>query len=409
MAWWQSGYAEDCKSFYAGSIPTQASNFFRKQPLRAFFLFCIICVMITSLSLTDFRNHKTSRINTCGAQNIIITGPNGSGKTAILEAISILSGERGMRGASMSDMARFNGNGGFSVFANLSDETEISVSFNNGDLNRRAKIDGDNAPLSDLSKHLRVVWLTPKEDRLFVDGTSDRRSFFDRLVSGFDSAHSGRVARLSKLLTERAVALKNGADSNWLNALDVQIAGTSVAISVARIQYAGQLNYFLSRCAVSVSGLTEKMLIDGMSAGDAERAYLSYLKDNRVLYGDKMILDGPHKSDFGVFNNELNLPAYLTSTGQQKTVLINLILAHAHLVYTKTAGRILVLLDEAAAHLDSDARLNMFLSLGKSQAQVWATGLEPDVFSDVPNATFVACYNGEINNILQAEKKICQE
>ena len=374
-----------------------------KQPLRPFFLFCIIVIMITTLSLTDFRNHKTSRIDTCGCQNIIITGPNGSGKTAILEAVSMLSGERGMRGASMSDMARFGGNGGFSVFANLSDETELSVSFNNGDTNRRARIDGDSAALSDLSKHMRIVWITPKEDRLFVDSASDRRSFFDRLVSSFDSAHSGRTARLSKLLTERAFALKNGSDSNWLNALDIQIAGISVAISVARIQYAGQLNYFLSRCAVSVSGMTEQMLIDGMTAGDAERAYLSYLQDNRVLCGDKMILDGPHKSDFGVYNQELGLPAYLTSTGQQKTVLIDLILAHAHLVYTKTSNRVIVLLDEAAAHLDSFARLNMFTSLGKSQAQVWATGLDPDVFKNVPNAKFVACLDGGINNILQPE------
>lgn len=365
--------------------------------------------MITSLSLTDFRNHKNSRIDTCGQHNIVITGPNGSGKTAVLEALSVLSGERGMRGAQMQDMARFDGNGGFSVFANLSDETELSVSYLSGDSNRRAKIDGDNAPLSDLSKYLRAVWITPKEDRLFVDNASDRRAFFDRLVSSFDSAHSGRTARLSKLLTERAIALKNGADSNWLDALDIQIAGTCVAISVARIQYAGQLNYFLSRCAVSVSGMTEKMLIDGMTAGDAERAYLAYLQNNRVLINDKMILDGPHKSDFGVFNKELELPAHLTSTGQQKTVLIDLILAHAHLVYTKTSNHILVLLDEAAAHLDATARLNMFLSLEKSHAQVWATGLDESVFADVPNAKFVTCLGGEINNILHAEKKLCQE
>ena len=112
---------------------------------------------------------------------------------------------------------------------------------------------------------------------------------------------------------------------------------------------------------------------------------------------------------YSVFNNELNLPAYLTSTGQQKTVLIDLILAHAELVYTKTGNHALVLLDEAAAHLDSVARQNMFLSLGKSQAQVWATGLDPDVFTDVPNATFVACLDGGINNILRVEKKRCQE
>ena len=409
MAGWQNGLCRGLQILVCRFDSDPGLQIKKKQPLRAFFLFCIISSMITSLSLTDFRNHKSSRIDTYGHQNIVITGPNGSGKTAILEALSVLSGERGMRGAQMQDMARFGGNGGFSVFANLSDETEISVSFTNGDSNRRAKIDGESAPLSDLSKYLRAVWITPKEDRLFVDSASERRAFFDRLVSSFDSAHSGRTARLSKLLTERAIALRTGADSRWLDALDIQIAGISVAISVARIQYAGQLNYFLSRCAVSVSGISEQMLIDGMTAGDAERAYLSYLQNNRVLNNDKMILDGPHKSDFGVYNQELELPAHLTSTGQQKTVLIDLILAHAKLVFTKTSNRVLVLLDEAAAHLDSTARLNMFLSLSQSQAQVWATGLDASVFADVPNAKFVACLGGEINNILQAEKKICQE
>lgn len=359
--------------------------------------------MISTLTLTDFRNHTASRLETCGHKNIIITGPNGSGKTAILESLSILSGQRGMRTASMSDVARFGGDGGFSVFANLSDETQISVSYKHGDTNRRAKIDGENSSLLELSRYLRVVWLTPKEDRLFLDSASDRRLFFDRLVSCFDSSHSGRIARLAKLLNERALALKSGSDNRWLDALDVQIAGLSVAISVARIQYAGQLNYFLSNCAISVSGITESMLIEGMVAADAERSYLSYLQNNRVLSADKMILDGAHRSDFGVYNQELGLPAHLTSTGQQKIVLVELILAHADLVYSKTGKSILVLLDEAAAHLDSKARLNMFLSLGKSHAQVWATGLDSEVFKEIPDVTFVACFDGKINNILDAE------
>lgn len=359
--------------------------------------------MIESISLTDFRNHTMCRITTHNRRNVIITGPNGAGKTAILEAISMLSGERGMRGAQMSDIARFDGAGGFYIFANLIDETEIAVQFVGGDANRRAKIDGENAPLSELSKHLRMVWLTPREDRLFVDSASERRAFFDRLATSFDPTHSGRVARLGKLISERAYALKSGADSHWLNALDTQIAGIAIAIAVARIQYAGELNYFLKRCAVSVSGMIEKMLIDGTSAGDAERAYIEYLKDNRTLVGDKMVIDGPHKSDFGVFNQELKLPAHLTSTGQQKTILIELILAHAKLIHTKTGKQPLILLDEAAAHLDANARKNLFQELGNADAQVWATGLEPDVFKDVPNAVFVACQNGEINNIVWAE------
>lgn len=359
--------------------------------------------MINSLSLTDFRNHNMCRITTHGRQNIIITGPNGAGKTAILEAVSMLSGERGMRGAQMSDMARFGGNGGFSIFAELSDDTNLSVNFMYGDTNRRAKIDGDNAPLCDLARHVHVVWLTPREDRLFVDSASDRRAFFDRLATSFDSAHAGRMAKLSKLLSERAYALKSGADTHWLDALDAQIAGTSVAISVARIQYAGELNYFLSRCAVSVSGILEQKLINGMSAGDVERFYLDYLKSSRELIGDKMVIDGAHKSDFGVFNQELNLPAHVTSTGQQKMVLLDLILAHARLLHTKMGYTPLILLDEAAAHLDAGARQKLFQELGAANAQVWATGLDAETFRDVPNAAFVACQNGEINNIVLAE------
>jgi DNA replication and repair protein RecF len=138
-------------------------------------------------------------------------------------------------------------------------------------------------------------------------------------------------------------------------------------------------------------------------AGDAERKYLEYLHNNRCLVGDKMILDGPHKSDFGVFNNELKLPAHLTSTGQQKTALIDLILAHAKLVHTKTGKQILILLDEAAAHLDTNAREKLFQELGDANAQVWATGLDSEIFKNVPDAVFVTCHDGQINNIVLAE------
>lgn len=343
------------------------------------------------------------RVLTHGRRNVIITGPNGAGKTAILEAVSMLAGERGMRGAGMGDIARFGGNGGFSVFADLENDTQISVDFVGGDANRRAKVDGEAAPLAELARHIRIVWLSPREDRLFVDSTSDRRAFFDRLATSFDTSHAGRTAKLAKLLSERAFALKTCADKNWLDALDTQIAGVAVAIAAGRIQYAGEINYFLSRCAVSVAGMIEQMIIDGMSAGDAERAYLEYLKNNRELCGDKMVLDGPHKSDFGVFNKELNLPAHLTSTGQQKTVLIELILAHAKLIHTKTKQRPLILLDEAVAHLDKMARANMFRELGLADAQVWATGLEQEIFQDVEDAVFVTCQNGEISNIVVAE------
>ena len=311
----------------------------------------------------------------------------------------MLAGDKGMRGAPMNEIARFGGNGGFSVYANLADESEICVYFNSGDANRHARIDGDNATLSDLGQKLRIVWVTPREDRIFVDAASDRRAFFDRMAASFDSGHAGRVARHAKLLSERAGAIKNGANTNWLDAIDAQIAATATAIAAARIQYAGEINYFLRDAAVSVDGFVESGILNS-NAADAEREYLNYLRANRELVNDKMVIDGVNKSDFGVFNNKLNLPANLTSTGQQKTTLLNLILAHAKLIFTKIGAQPIILLDEAAAHLDADARAKLFAELHETQSQVWATGLDAAVFADVPDATFVTCINGEINNIL---------
>ncbi len=358
--------------------------------------------MINQITLTDFRNHTFSRIKIDGAKNIIITGLNGAGKTAILEAVSLLCGERGLRGADIQTLARFDGNGGFSVFATLDNESDISVFLNNGDSNRHAKIDNENATLSELAKRLRIVWLTPKEDRIFMESAADRRAFFDRLAASFEPSHVGRVARLSKLMSERAGAIKNNADKNWLDAIDKQIASTSISVAATRIQYASEINYFFESGAVSVNGMVEKMILES-TATIAENKYFEYLQNNRELTGDKMVIDGVHKSDFGVFNKKLNLPANITSTGQQKSILIDLILAHAKLINVKTNNEPLILLDEAAAHLDDNARKKLFSDLNASNAQVWATGLDANIFRDIPNAIFVTCVDGTISNIVKTE------
>ena len=359
--------------------------------------------MINQITLTNFRNHISSRIKIDGAKNIIITGLNGAGKTAILEAVSLLCGERGLRGAEIQNLARFNGNGGFSVFATLNDDSDISVFLNPGETNRHAKMDNENIALSELGRKLRIIWLTPKEDRIFVESASDRRAFFDRLAASFEPSHMGRTARLNKLMSERAGALKNGADNDWIDAIDKQIAATSVSIAAMRIRYAGEINYFFTNGAVSVNGMVEKLVLEN-SATNAEQKYLEYLKNNRELTGDKMVIDGVHKSDFGVFNKVLNLPAQITSTGQQKSILIDLILAHAKLIHIKTGARPIILLDEAAAHLDSVARTKLFYDLNDADAQVWATGLDANIFIDIPNAVFVTCIDGQVSNIVKAEK-----
>ncbi|MBR5904783.1 MAG: AAA family ATPase [Alphaproteobacteria bacterium] len=360
--------------------------------------------MIKQITLTNFRNHQSSRIKIDNSKNVIITGLNGAGKTAVLEAISLLSGERGLRGVETQMLARFDGDGGFSVFATLFDDSDVCVYLNSGDTNRHAKIDNENATLSDLAKKLRIVWLTPKEDRLFVESSSDRRTFFDRLAASFEPSHLGRITRINKLMSERAGAIKSGADSNWLDAIDKQISSTAVAIAADRIRYASEVNYFFETGAVSVDGMIENLIME-TNATSAENIYFEYLQKNRELVGDKMVIDGIHKSDFGVFNKALNLPANITSTGQQKSILIDLILAHAKLIHVKTNQKPLILLDEAAAHLDKEARTKLFNDLNEADAQVWATGLDINVFQDIPNALFVSCQNGQISNIVISEKK----
>ena len=360
--------------------------------------------MINQITITNFRNHACSRIRTEGYKNIIITGLNGAGKTAILEAVSLLSGERGLRGAEIQTLPKFDGNGGFSIFATTQDDTDICVFLNPDETNRHAKLDNESASLSDLAKHLRIVWLTPKEDRIFMESASDRRAFFDRLAANFEPAHIGRITRLNKLLSERAGALKIGADNHWLDILDQQISATAIAIGAGRIRYASEINYFFETGGVSVDGMIEKLIIE-TNATNTENIYFSYLQQNRELTGDKMVIDGVHKSDFGVFNKQLNLPANITSTGQQKSILIDLVLAHAKLVHIKTGKQPLILLDEAAAHLDDKARTRLFKELNESDAQVWATGLDINIFKNIPNALFVTCQDGTISNIVVAENK----
>ena len=364
--------------------------------------------MINQITITNFRNHICSRIRTSGCKNVIITGLNGAGKTAVLEAVSLLSGERGLRGADIQALARFDGDGGFSVFATTSDDTDVCVFLNSGESNRHAKIDNENAILSDLANHLRIVWLTPKEDRIFVESASDRRAFFDRLAASFEPSHIGRITRINKLMSERAGAIKSGGDNNWLDVIDRQIASTAIAIAATRIRYASELNYFFENGAVSVDGMIEKLVMENTIL-NAENIYYEYLQNNRELTGDKMVIDGVHKSDFGVFNKKLNLPAYITSTGQQKSILLDLILAHTKLIHIKTGKKPLILLDEAVAHLDADAREKLFFELNESDAQVWATGVDENMFKNIPNAVFVTCQNGQISNIVVSEKTDAQD
>jgi DNA replication and repair protein RecF len=354
--------------------------------------------MIQTITITDFRNHTSTRIKTGNAKNIVITGPNGSGKTSILEAISNLSPNGSLRGAQTGDMIRIPDAAGFGVVVELGDASEISVSFMAGDTKRRARIDNDAAPISEIGIRIRVLWLTSREDRLFIDTASERRTFFDRMCAGFDSAHGARVLRLSKLLSERAFSLKNGGQDNWLNSIEHQLAATAIAVAAARVRYAGEINYFLggSTYSVTISGMLEERIAAGCSVADAEREYAEYLRQNRGLIADKMNADGPHRTDFGMINGRLGMPVANTSTGQQKSALLQLVMSNAKLVRARAGAPVVILLDEVAAHLDAASRIRLFAELQGADAQIWMTGLDKESFAGITDAKFIYCENGAI-------------
>ncbi|MDR1026837.1 MAG: AAA family ATPase [Rickettsiales bacterium] len=358
--------------------------------------------MITRLTLTNFRNHKSFRID--GAERIVaLAGPNGAGKTNILEALSLLGGGTGMRGDQAEDIANFETADDWAVAAEISDGPDagcgaaVSV-FWEGRTRRRAKINGEARPLSALAELLGVVWLTPAEDLLFVGSAANRRAFFDNLAAGFDPAHLGRTARLSKLLSERSYALKNGGaagpDENWLDRIDDALVSTAAAVADGRVRFAAELNHFYEAGRVGISGLLETKIINGEKAGDFELFYRNYLAENRLLVGDKMSVDGPHRSDFSVHNNALNLDAGRTSSGQMKLLLNKLVIAFAKLMAARRPDRaLLILLDEADSHLDADARSELFSALSGAAAQVWLTGTNAAAFSEIDGCRVIAIHN----------------
>ena len=345
--------------------------------------------MIKRLTLTNFRNHESFRVEPA-AKNIVLVGPNGAGKTNILESISLLNGGAGLRHDAPVAMARF-GTNNFAVVADLADGNTMTVHWENGMPGRRAKINGEFSILSELAHKLSILWITPREAMLFGDAPSDRRVFFDNMIAGFDTHHIGRTMRLSKLLSERAFALKNNPDPGWLSIIEENIAATAVAVADARMRWTTELSHFFKYSEIHLAGQLEKQLSDGIKPGDIELLYREYLLENRFLTADRQVINGAHRTDFLVLNLALGLYADKISSGQQKMILVRLIIANARLLCAKNPERpILILLDEADGHLDECARCELFDELNKIGVQVWLTGTE---------ATTFASANAEIKNL----------
>lgn len=364
-------------------------------------------VRVRRLRLHDFRNHATLALEfTAGA--VVLVGDNGVGKTNVLEALSLLAPGRGFRRARFADIAR-HGSGGFAVAADLDGRwgtTRIGVGAAVDESGRRIHIDGEAQRGVDcLGDHLRVLWLVPAMDGLFTGSASERRRFLDRLVLAIDPAHGRRVGAYEGAVTRRNRLLEaRDPDPAWLDAIETEIAATGVAVAAARREAVDCLVRLIGDRAGSVpdaaafprAGLRLEGEVDdalaGASAADVEdwlRADLAAARSRDRAAG--RTLSGPHRSDLAVRHAGKDMPAALCSTGEQKALLVGLVLAEAELV-AELAGIVpLLLLDEVAAHLDGARRRGLFDLVGRLGAQTFMTGTDAEPFSALGDAAqFVA-------------------
>jgi DNA replication and repair protein RecF len=361
---------------------------------------------ICRLKLVDFRNYRAASL-AATANLMVLTGPNGAGKTNVLEAISLLAPGRGLRRARLDEIAFSESDGesgrSWAVSAEIDGALGLAtlgtgIAPAEGEaaaLSRQCRIDrepvGSAAAFAD---HLRVVWLVPAMDGLFAGPASERRRFLDRLVLAVDAAHGSRVSALERALRSRNRLLEDREpDAHWLAAAEHEAAEIAVAVAAGRAETVRRLAAALAappaaqsafpQAAIALDGWMEAMVLTH-PAGEVEDRYREVLRDNRARdAATGRTLDGPHLTDLAVYYRDKAMPARDASTGEQKALLIALVLAHAALVRDMTGMAPVVLLDEVAAHLDPVRRAALFDALAHVGSQVWVTGADPAAFAEV--------------------------
>jgi len=350
---------------------------------------------VRALKLADFRSYDALSF-TPGAGAIVLTGHNGAGKTNLLEALSLLAPGRGLRGASLSDFARRIGTGGWAVAAEI-DGAYGPVRIGTGreadakpGERRMVRVDGETkGSATILGEHLSMLWVTPSMDRLFVEAPSGRRRFLDRLVLAFDPAHATRVAAYEKAMRERSRLLKDGrGDQSWFSALEEQMAEHGVAIAIARCDMVARLDQAMLEARgefpaahLAVEGPLERWLQETQAAVDVEDRFIAALADSRRKDQDAgRALVGPHLSDLSVIHLEKEMEAGQCSTGEQKLLLLALVIAQARLIGWERGRAPLLLLDEVAAHLDEERRARLFSVLAEMGGQCFMTGTDAALF-----------------------------
>jgi DNA replication and repair protein RecF len=356
---------------------------------------------ILRLSLTHFRNYRAASLETDG-NVVVLVGANGAGKTNCLEAISFLSPGRGLRRATLEDVADIQGDGSWAVSATLEGELGLSTlgtgidapTSEGASSARRCRIDREPVPSATaFADYLRMVWLTPAMDGLFMGAASERRRFFDRLVLAIDSEHSSRVSALDRSLRSRNRLLEDrNFDPHWCEAIERETAELAVAVAAQRGQTLQRLAAMLAvrgsqsafpSALIALDGWMENALLTETATAVEDR-YREILRESRLKDAAAgRTLNGPHLTDLQIIYAPKNMPARDASTGEQKALLIGLVLAHANLVAEMTGITPLLLLDEVVAHLDPNRRSALFTELAKLGAQVWLTGADPVAFSNM--------------------------
>jgi DNA replication and repair protein RecF len=359
--------------------------------------------MIRRLTLTNFRNYRAAALAT-GDRPIVLFGPNGAGKTNLLEAISFLAPGRGLRRATLDDVASREGDGSWAVAAEVEGAlglatlgTGLERALEQSEAPSRAcRIDrepvGSAVAFAD---HLRVIWLVPAMDTLFAGAPSERRRFLDRLALAVDAEHAGRVNAFERALRSRNRLLEERLpDPQWLDAVEHETAELAVAVASLRAETVSRLAAVLADrrgsafppAEIALDGWMEK-LIPAHPAVEIEERYRAVLRDNRARDAAAgRTLDGPHLTDLSVVYADKGIAAADASTGEQKALLIGLVLAHARLIAAMTGFAPVLLLDEVVAHLDPSRRRTLHEELTQVGAQVWMTGADPALFAEVAGA-----------------------
>jgi DNA replication and repair protein RecF len=345
-------------------------------------------VAIHALALQQFRNHRQSRLEPGAAALVVLAGPNGAGKTNVLEALSLLAPGRGLRGAALPDMAMAAGSGGdgsLAVQAMLAPEPDLPLvairAFTMADApdRRRLLVNGAAAAVASLAQWLSILWLTPAMDRLFADTASARRRFLDRMALALFPDHGRHASRYEAAMRarNRLLAGPEPADPHWLSALEAQMAEHGAALADGRRRLVMALGARLDEAPRGAFPRASLALSGDLPGADWPRM-LAAVRGADAAAGRATM--GPHRVDLAVTHADKAVPAAQASTGEQKALLIAILLAHAALTAAETARTPVLLLDEATAHLDSRRRHALFDQLLALGGQSWLTGTELALF-----------------------------